>query len=392
MAMLPGMFGTGNWAADQRPKNFREMILRLFPDSPAIFTAFLGKLPDESTDDPEFAWFEQGLPELRLVAAAAFTNSATTITIQGQDSYKNVRPGLALLNERTLEVMWVTNSAPIDATTSQVTVVRGKGSTAAAGNAGDGLLILGSHHPEGDGVPKALHLNPVKYYNYCQIFRDSLHLTRTAEKVNLRTGPDYQKKKRDLSEQHAIRMEQSFLFGTGVEEVNASNGMPERTTKGFIRFVATNIFDWNSGVSSTVIDDACEQIFRTGSSTKLVLAGSTFLNTVNKALKKESTYMINQGESVYGVKLTEYVTPFGTLMMKMHPLLSQNPTFRSWGLVIDTKNVRYRYLRGRDTQYLKDRQNPGDDVILDELLTEAGLEVNLEQTHAIIKNALTVAP
>jgi hypothetical protein len=102
--------------------------------------------------------------------------------------------------------------------------------------------------------------------------------------------------------------------------------------------------------------------------------------------------MINQGESVYGVKLTEYVTPFGTLMMKMHPLLSQNPTFRSWGLVIDTKNVRYRYLRGRDTQYLKDRQNPGDDVILDELLTEAGLEVNLEQTHAIIKNASTVAP
>lgn len=385
MAMLPGMFGTGDWTTDQRPKNFREMILYLFPESPAVFTAFLGKLSEQSTDDPEFAWFEQGLPDLRATLNAAALATDTTLYLNGQDTYKAFRPGFAVMNERTLEVCWVSASAAVDATKSSITVTRGMGSTAAAMNAGDGLLILGSHSPEGADVPTALHLNPYKVYNYTQIFRDSLYLTKTADATKLRTGPDYKKKKRDLSEQHAIRMEHSFLFGTGVETVG-SNGKPERTTKGFLRFVTSNVFDFTSFTVNS-IDNACEQIFKQGSSSRLVLAGSQFLNLLNQRLKAASTYFLNANESVYGVKLVEYVTPFGSLYIKTHQLLSQNPTFKNWAFIIDTKNVKYRYLNGRDTQYLKDRQNPGADAILDELLTECGLEVNLEKTHGVIMNA-----
>jgi hypothetical protein len=388
--MLPGMTGTGDWATDQRPKNFREMILRLFPDSPAIMTAFLGKLQEETTNDAEFAWFEQGLPTLRAEVEGAHTDSATDIIIVGQYEYKAFRAGFAAMNERTLEVMWVSSSAAVDGTTSKITVVRGKGSTAAAMVDGDGIVILGGHSSEGDDVPTAIAMNPEKVRNWCQIFRDSLYLTRTADATKLRTGPDYAKKKRDLSEQHAIRMEQSFLFGTGVETTGA-NGKPDRTTNGLLRFIVTNMEDFSAGVDTDTIDDACEELFRQGSSTRLVMAGSGLLNTFNKAIKSSSQYNLNSGESVYGVKVVEWITPFGRLLFKVHPLMSQNSTFRSWAFVVDTKNLKYRALKGRDTQYLKDRQNPGLDAILDELMTESGLEVNHESTHAVWKNATTVA-
>jgi hypothetical protein len=388
--MIPGMTGTGDWATDQRPKNFREMILRLFPDSPAIMTAFLGKLSEEATTDPEFAWFEQGLPEMRATVEGAHNDSVTDIVLDGQYTYKAFRAGFAVMNERTTEVMWVSSSAAIDASTSKIVVVRAQGSSAAAMVDADGILILGSHSAEGASVPEAIAMNPSKVYNWTQIFRDSLYLTRTADATKLRTGPDYQKKKRDLSEQHALRMEQSFLWGTGVEGTG-SNGKPDRTTKGFFRFMSSNICDFSSGVDTDLIDDYCEQIFRQGSSTRLVLAGSTLLNVFNKAIKAASHYNITSSDKVYGWQVTEWITPYGRLLFKLHPLLSQNPTFRSWGVVLDTKNIKYRYLTGRDTEYMRDRQNPGDDAIKDELLSECGLEVQHESTHAIFKSAATLA-
>lgn len=51
MAVL-GMRGTGSWAADERPKNYREAILYLYPNDKAPLMSFLSKLGSESTDDP----------------------------------------------------------------------------------------------------------------------------------------------------------------------------------------------------------------------------------------------------------------------------------------------------------------------------------------------------
>jgi hypothetical protein len=49
-----GMRGTGDWVTDERPKNFREGILYLWPNGQAPLTAMLGRLKSEKVDDPEF--------------------------------------------------------------------------------------------------------------------------------------------------------------------------------------------------------------------------------------------------------------------------------------------------------------------------------------------------
>ena len=53
MAFL-GMRGSGDWVTDQRPKNWREGILHLYPNGMAPLTAILSKMKEEKVDDPEF--------------------------------------------------------------------------------------------------------------------------------------------------------------------------------------------------------------------------------------------------------------------------------------------------------------------------------------------------
>lgn len=57
--VVAGLRGTGDFATDERPKNFREMILKRNPNGTAPLTALLAKMKKESVDDPEFAWWDK---------------------------------------------------------------------------------------------------------------------------------------------------------------------------------------------------------------------------------------------------------------------------------------------------------------------------------------------
>jgi len=108
---------------------------------------------------------------------------------------------------------------------------------------------------------------------------------------------------------------------------------------------------------------------------------------LNKLARAHHTITATPPSSTYGVQMTTWLTPYGTLQLKQHPLLSENATFNSWGFIVDPARVVYRYLRGRDTQYLENRQSPGADASKNEFLTECGLELQFETAHGVFKNA-----
>src|SRR5438552_16859031 len=73
MALL-GLRGAGSFTAVERPKNWRQEILLQFPNGDAPLVALLSKLREQPTDDPEFSWFEKGLPIQRgLILGASET-------------------------------------------------------------------------------------------------------------------------------------------------------------------------------------------------------------------------------------------------------------------------------------------------------------------------------
>ncbi|MGH9932414.1 MAG: SU10 major capsid protein, partial [Pyrinomonadaceae bacterium] len=192
--------------------------------------------------------------------------------------------------------------------------------------------------------------------------------------------------RREALELHSIEMERAFLWGNKKEDL-AFASQPTRTTGGLKEFVATNVTDFGGVVSIDDWEDALQDVFKDGSAEKLALVGNRALNTLNKIARNNYTVETTPVEKTYGMAMVTWTTPYGTLQIKQHPLLSRDPGFSGSGFIIDPAKVKYRYLRGRDTQYRENVQNPGDDAVKNEFLSECGLEVNHESAHAYFEGA-----
>ena len=90
----------------------------------------------------------------------------------------------------------------------------------------------------------------------------------------------------------------------------------------------------------------------------------------------------------WGFKVLEWVTPFGTVMLKTHPLWSRNTIFRNMMVLFEPENITYRPLRNRDTKFFPDNSgnNSGNrvDGKAEEYLTECGLEYHHPEACGIL--------
>jgi len=384
MPAILGLRGTGDFTPlIERPFNWREMLLYLFPNGEAPLTALLSKLPSQPTDDPLFNWWEKRLPTQRQVVNGTIAAGITVLVVV--DGAMDCVMGTILMVEESGELLRVTVD-PVNDTT--LNVERSWGTVAAAQiTTAWHTYIVGNVHAEGEDVPTAKSYAPTLAHNDTQIFRMPLSLTRTAKKTRLRwdnTGP-YREAKREALSLHAIEMEKSFIWGNDVVGVGA-NGQPMRMTGGVLSFMTTNIggiFTVGGLLDEDTLDTLCEAIFRYGATEKLVLCGSTFVKAITTLGKRNGTLNMVPPDKIYGMKVIEYLSAFGILYLKMHPLFNQHPTFRQNALVLDINNLIYRYVD--DTAFIKNRQSPGEDLSKDEFLTEAGLEVHFEESHAYIQ-------
>lgn len=386
MSTILGLRGTGNFTADERPQNWREMLLYLYPNGEAPLTALLSKIRNsQPTDDPSFNWWQKRLPTQRQSINNVGGYLATDLTLTVTSGAKDCVAGSILLVERTGELLRVDADPSID---TSLHVVRGYGSPAAALLNGDFMTIIGNVHEEGADVPTSRSYSPTRSNNFTQIFRTSLSLTRTAKKTRLRwdnQGP-YREARREALSLHSIEMEKAFIWGSALETTGPT-GMPERMTGGVLSFITTNkggSFNVAGLLDESTLDDLMESVFRYGSNEKLVLCGSTFIKAITTLGKRNGTLNVVPQDRTYGMKIVEYITAFGTLMLKNHPLFSQHPVWRQNALVLDVgSNLTYRYID--DTMFIRNRQAPGVDASKDEFLTEAGLELHFEETHAYIE-------
>lgn len=221
-------------------------------------------------------------------------------------------------------------------------------------------------------------------------------MTRTASKSRLRTGDAVKEAKRECLELHSIEMEKAFIFGQRYE--STLNSKPFRMTGGVISFIDSNniINNTDGSLDLSQMEGYLEQLFRYGSSEKLGLCGTTALLAIQRLVRKNSQYNIETGIKEYGMNVTRLVSPFGTLVLKTHPLFTQAAGGFSgavspdgWVLALDMENIKYRYFAGDDTRYEKDLQTNGLDGMKSGYLSECGLEVHHPQSHMLIKGLRT---
>ncbi len=422
--MFLGMRGNGDWVTDQRPLNWRQQILYLYPNGMAPLTAILSMMGSESVDDAEFNWWTQSQTAVGGDVAGVYTDPDTsTAYVSGgvDDDVLYVQVTTVLGNRiRTGHQILLRDASDwtVDVVGKVTGVTRGATNTILAvrlledddnSSAGDlsdcdTFKIIGNINPEGGEMPDAIALDPVKVYNYTQIFRTPLSLTRTARKTRLRTGDQYQKAKSEALEMHSWEQELCFLWGIRTEKTG-DNGKPERTTMGVINFIrayaAANCDDYTQNATysgqtwaaggETWFKYYLEQIFRYGATEKLCLCGSGFLLGIDALAMTSGQINIAPGQKTYGMDIRSWMTPFGVIHMKTHPLFSYDATTRNMGVILEPKELTYKYID--DTAFYGEstaKQHPAGygqrriDGTNEEYLTECGLEFGLAEKCAVL--------
>lgn len=422
--MFLGMRGNDDWVADQRPKNYRQTVLYLYPNGHAPLTAIMSMLGSSSVDDPEFNWWTQEQTAVGGAVAgvytkadlsAAYTSGGTagdTLYLQITTTLANrVRSGHQILmrdaSDYRVDVVGKITGVTRGTTNSVLAVKLLEDDDNSPSNDlsdCDTFKIIGNINPEGGEMPDAIALNPTKVYNYTQIFRTPLSLTRTALKTRLRTPNQYQKAKREALEMHSWEMELAFLWGIKTENTG-DNGKPERTTQGVINFIreyaASNCDDytlnttytgdaWTAG-GETWFKTYLEQIFRYGADSKLCLCGSGALLGIDALAMQGGQVNLAPAQKVYGMEIREWRTPFGSIYCKTHPLFSYDATTRNMMVILEPKELGYRYID--DTNFYGENSSKTHssgygarriDGLNEEFLTEAGLEFGLPQKCAVL--------
>lgn len=414
--MFLGMRGNGDWVTDQRPLNWRQQILYLYPNGMAPLTAMLSMMSSQSTDDPQFNWWTQEQTAVSGTVNGVFTTSdlSTPYTsggVFGDILYisisaangNRVREGHQILlrdaSDYRVDVVGKVVGVARGATVAVLAVKlleNDDNSSAHDLSDCDNFKIIGNINPEGSEMPEAIALKPTKVYNYTQIFRTPLSVTRTARKTRLRTGDQYQKAKAEALEMHSWEMELAFLWGIRTE-LTGDNGKPERTTMGVINFIRTYAAancddytlnptyagaDWTTS-GETWFKAMLEQIFRYGSNEKLALVGSGALLGIDALAMTGGQVNLQPAQKTYGMQILTWITPFGTLHMKTHPLFSHDATTRNMMVILEPKELTYRYID--DTMFKEYKDSSGHlDGDESEYITECGLEFGLAQKCAIL--------
>ena len=105
MPTFLGMRGNGDWVTDQRPKSWRETILKLYPNGQAPLTAILSKMSSEKVDDPQFHWWtetfqNQGGAISDIGKNANFDDTGTSSVSVGDILYVKVAEAVRILTAR----------------------------------------------------------------------------------------------------------------------------------------------------------------------------------------------------------------------------------------------------------------------------------------------------
>ena len=418
----------------RRIYNFGERVSELAPQQSPFFV-YLSKVAKESTDDPVFKFLEQRHQWQRRnfvvqTDGAAVSKGADTsykLTCD-YDKYGNsvasAAPQFLIVGQvlriagKAVKVKSIENigdgvgaaydggsSAANKLTRTDITVTALEAIAESDIETGAKGQVIGSAWGEGTNDPDGWKDELYSREGYCQIFKTGIQLfSGTALATRYRGRPDeYRRVWADKLMEHKMDIEHAMLFGVGASNAESAGDAPIRYTHGLVPYTEANGKVMTMSYSSSTYDtfiDHMESFFapETGNSgDKLVLASRKVMAWLQK-LSGDGFLKNTVGTSQYNLDVQNIKGQFGHEVTKVNTIFGNlhfvaEPLFRNQdeniALAVDLANVKYRPLVGngvsRDTHIMTNVQNNNVDGRKDMVLTEAGLEISLPETHAIMK-------
>lgn len=332
------------------------------------------------TGNPEFQWYEDVYGGRYARAASSQIAGAGTcvVTGAGSSSAYIFTIGDVVRNARTGENYLVTAIAGANT----ITITNSYGDTpAAAIAAGDGLFIIGNVSSENAGARNVNTTRSTKCSNYTQIFKTSIAVTGTEKAAKLYGGADLPYLRAKKGTEHVMDIERAFWFGQKLTETST---YARRATGGIDEFITGgNSYVQNQGGPITAPDfnTFLREGFTYGNSQKLMFAGGIVLQAISEMSRGQLS--TTNGDKTYGVKIQEWITPFGVVNLVHNPLFVDD--YAGYAYLLDMECFTYRFMDGRDTKLETNVQANDVDGEIDQYITECGLERKQAPRHALLK-------
>ena len=430
-------------APDQRRLyDFSDRVAELSPEESPFFV-YLNKMSKKPTDDSLFRFLENRSKidwTTRTFELAADVNGASAVTAGSQYSFTvdTSETGSAadvnwlqkgmVFAVQTLDAAVGTSYATVridsavtdtgSANTFTGRIISLPSSDFSTGynvlSNNDKCQVIGTSFEEGSGSPDVWAKSLDDDYGYTQIFKTAAEMTNTAIATKYRGYANEWQRIWNLKlREHKVDIERAMLFGqrNRVDGIQYTEGIVGHVvansapTSGdgnlsyspgaaYNRTLAEAEFTYDRLLSDFEV--ICDPA-RGGSSAKLALAGLPVMSMFNKfgagGLLKEN-YDVNNMQQLemssytkgsYGHKILGVNTIHGDLNLVKEPLFRQFSS--AYMMIVDMQQVAYRPLAGngqnRDTHIITNVQQADEDLRKDMILTEAGLEITLPETHCL---------
>jgi len=352
MALSSGIFNinTGN-PAELNARSFAGQILRRFPNGSAPMFALSSQVGRSRAKQSTHGYFTKVMTFHVVTQAGAEADTGEASLTWPSTTGMTV--GMVFHNPRTKENVRLTaiTSGTVVATT------RGFGRNAAAAiEAGDTWIQVGTAFEEGSNRPVSRRLTTAYIPNYTQIFRNAWALTATAKASLAEMGiSNIAENRNDCAMFHSVDIESAILWGQPM--MDTSGTTPIHATQGVLdamdQYASDNV---NVAASTTSYDqlvELCEPAFEYSSNlgdpkTRIGYGDKVALRVLNQIGRASGQITISQQETSFGMRFTKFEFYKGTINLVEHPLL--NGLQQEGTLVLsDMSAMKLAYLEGRDT-------------------------------------------
>ena len=434
-------FGTPGAVIDstipsRRLYDFSDRVAELSPEESPFFV-YLSKVGKVPTSDSQFRFLEDRT-KISITDRSFLLKGGVTMVAEGSDDtlifdtaggdgVDWLIPGMVVAigdidgnsvpTTANVRINSVDNSSSATQTSVTCTVISHTGTTSTLAVADDSkCTVIGTSFEQGSGAPDVWSQQLDNDYGYTQIFKTACEMSNTARATVYRGYADEWARLWNLKlREHKVDIERAMLFGQrgSAGGIQYTDGIVGSTiAEGYANIVNDGtVLSYNEGkpyyksntAAEWTYDDMLsdfEVIFdpaRGGSSSKLALASLPVISHFNKvgdggfidgSLLNSSgaAYNHNASKGAFGHMVTKVDTIHGDITLVKEPL------FRGFSAgfmqLVDLDHVSYRPLVGngvnRDTSITTNVQQADEDLRKDMILTEAGLEVSLPETHALI--------